>query len=243
MKNYTHIFQKIGLLTAAAAGILCSSQTMAAVTDSVVTLDNIDITTSKTKKELSAANVTRQISTEDIDRLGITGISDAIRRMPGVLLRDYGGAGGLKTVSVRGLGSEHTGVAYDGVPLSDVQNGQIDLARYSTENIDNLSLSIGAADDIFISARSIASASIINLSSWQQFAPDKPLQLTAIVKTGSFGYVSPSVRFSTPLGRKSALMFNGDYTHADNRYPYTIRNGYTVEHSTRKNSEMNAGHC
>lgn len=243
MKNYTHIFQKIGLLTAAAAGILGSNQAMAAVTDSVVTLDNIDITTSKTKKELSAANVTRQISTEDIDRLGITGISDAIRRMPGVLLRDYGGAGGLKTVSVRGLGSEHTGVAYDGVPLSDVQNGQIDLARYSTENIDNLSLSIGAADDIFTSARSIASASIINLSSWQQFAPDKPLQLTAIVKTGSFGYVSPSARFSTPLGRKSALMFNGDYTHADNRYPYTIRNGYTVEHSTRKNSEMDAGHC
>lgn len=38
----------------------------------------------------------------------VTSTADALRRMPGVLVRDYGGAGGMKTVSVRGMGSQHT---------------------------------------------------------------------------------------------------------------------------------------
>ena len=46
---------------------------------------------------------------------GITDMADALRRFSGVNLRDYGGAGGLKTVSVRGLGAAHTAVAYDGL--------------------------------------------------------------------------------------------------------------------------------
>ena len=41
-------------------------------------------------------------------------VADAVRRFAGVQLKDYGGAGGLKTVNVRGLGSEHVGVFIDG---------------------------------------------------------------------------------------------------------------------------------
>ena len=73
-----------------------------------------------------------------------------MRRLPGVNLRDYGGVSGLKTVSVRGLGSEHTAVIYDGVSLSDCQSGQIDLSRYSIDNVRSLSLYSGDNDDIFL---------------------------------------------------------------------------------------------
>ena len=38
-------------------------------------------------------------------RSGATDMTTALRHLAGVNLRDYGGAGGLKTVSVRGIGT------------------------------------------------------------------------------------------------------------------------------------------
>lgn len=93
------------------------------------------------------------INNKSLNTAGITDIADALNRMPGITIRDYGGAGGMKTVSVRSFGTQHTGVSYDGIMLSDCQSGQIDLSRYSLENIDNISLVIGDNDDIFIPAK------------------------------------------------------------------------------------------
>ena len=59
----------------------------------------------------------------DMLRLGVTDMADALHRMPGINLRDYGGAGGMKTVAVRGFGAGHTGVSYD-----DVYNQMISVA-------------------------------------------------------------------------------------------------------------------
>ena len=54
----------------------------------------------------------QKIDAAQIKAAGMTDISDAVRRLPGANLRDYGGAGGLKTVSVRGMGAQHTTVVY-----------------------------------------------------------------------------------------------------------------------------------
>ena len=95
-------------------------------------------------------------------RLGVTDMADALHRLPGITLRDYGGAGGMKTVSVRGLGTKHTGVSYDGVMLSECQGGEIDLSRYSLDNVGSLSLVIGDNDDIFIPARQVTTPAFIS---------------------------------------------------------------------------------
>jgi outer membrane cobalamin receptor len=68
-------------------------------------------------------------------QLNVSSMSDALKHMAGITVRDYGGAGGMKTVSARGIGSRHTAVAYDGIALSDFQSGEIDLSRYSLENV------------------------------------------------------------------------------------------------------------
>ena len=52
-----------------------------------------------------------------IDRLGVQDLSEAVKRFSGVTVQDYGGIGGLKTVSVRSLGAKHTAVSYDGVTI------------------------------------------------------------------------------------------------------------------------------
>ena len=85
--------------------------------------------------------------------------------MPGITLTDYGGAGGLKTVSVRGFGSKHTLVVYDGVGLSNNQSGSIDVSRYSLDNVSDMALVVGDGDDIFQPARNMASAASLRNTS------------------------------------------------------------------------------
>ena len=73
----------------------------------------------------------------------VTGVSEAVRRFAGVQLRDYGGVGGLKTVNVRSLGSEHTGVFIDGIQVDNAQNMQVDLGRFGLEGLGSISLFSG----------------------------------------------------------------------------------------------------
>lgn len=173
-------------------------------------------------------------------RTGVGDVSDALTRMPGVNLRDYGGAGGLKTVSVRGFGAGHTGVVFDGVPLSDVQSGQIDLSRYSIDNVKNVSMVIGDNDDIFIPARLAASAATVSISTLP--VTDRT-DLSVKLRAGSFGFYNPFVRFGTPLSEDAAFNAIGEFTHADNDYPFKLVNGDLVTDERRTNSRMNSGNA
>ena len=85
---------------------------------------------------------------------GLQNIADAVRRFAGANVKDYGGIGGLKTVSVRSLGATHTAVAYDGVAVSNTQAGQIDIGRFALDDIDMLSLSVCLPPSYFTSVSS-----------------------------------------------------------------------------------------
>lgn len=174
-----------------------------------------------------------------MQRHGITDMSDAVRRLPGVLLRDYGGACGLKTVSARGFGASHTAVVYDGIALGDAQSGQIDISRYTIDNVKDLSLAIGDNDDIFTTARAAASAAVLSISS---FAKADSLQFQFQAKAGSFGLISPSARLGLPIGSKASLTAVGDFIYADNDYPFKLVNGQTITTERRSNSWMRQGH-
>ena len=81
--------------------------------------------------DASVVSAARHISppTESATRekiLRSASLADAIRDFSGLQMRDYGGVGGLKTVNVRSLGSAHTAVFIDGVPIDNAQNMQPD---------------------------------------------------------------------------------------------------------------------
>ncbi|MDE6651483.1 MAG: TonB-dependent receptor plug domain-containing protein, partial [Paramuribaculum sp.] len=198
-------------------------------TDSVSksrTISTVTITGKRNRSANSTAPL-YNIGVNQINRFSITDIGNAVRRLPGVNLRDYGSAGGLKTVSVRGLGAAHTSVAYDGIMLGNSRNGEIDLSRYSLDNISNLTLRIGDNDDIFQTARAVASAASLSLTSAPATGDDS-LHLTAKLRAGSFGYASPSVKISKGFGDKWAANIFGDFMRADNRYPFKLKNGSTT---------------
>ena len=182
------------------------------------------------------------ISQDKVLRMGITDIADALHRMPGITLRDYGGAGGMKTVSVRGFGAQHTGVSYDGIMLSECQSGEIDVSRYSLDNVDNISLIVGDNDDIFIPARNAAYAATLNISTIPVPGFDQKPHLTAQLKMGSFGYTSPFLRYTQSVSQRLAVSLSGEYLYAENDYPFLLRNGVATKTEHRTNSRMNSAH-
>ena len=212
------------------------------VTDRTHQLREVMVTESRRQQEVTSTAPLHIINREQMLSLGVTDVADALHRIPGVTLRDYGGAGGLKTVSVRGFGAKHTGVSYDGVMLSDCQSGEIDLSRYSLDNVDQLSLVIGDNDDIFIPARNASAPAILNIQTIGMPSADKHPHLTAQLKMGSFGYVSPFLRYEQNVNDRLAISAVGEYVYAENDYPYEVKNVTQVVKDIRKNSWMSTGH-
>ena len=205
-------------------------------------LQGVTITETQQHRMLTSASPLHVMDRHDMQVMGVVDMADALHRLPGITLRDYGGAGGMKTVSVRGFGAKHTGVSYDGVMLSECQSGEIDLSRYSLDNVDNLSLVVGDNDDIFIPARNATTPATLNIQTLKVPTDDRRPHLTTQLKVGSFGYVSPFVRYEQNVSGRMAFSAVGEYTYAENDYPYTIQNVTQTESYRRTNNRMNAGH-
>ena len=173
-----------------------------------------------------------------MERLGVQDLSEAVKRFSGVTVQDYGGIGGLKTVSVRSLGAKHTAVSYDGVTVTDAQSGQVDISRFSLDNVEMVSLSIGQADDIFQTARMYASAGALSIRTVTPEFKDKPFNTQIKLKGGSFGLVNPSLRYEQKLSQQWYLTVHGDYLRADGNYPFTLINGQLTEEHKRRNSDI-----
>ena len=107
---------------------------------------------------------------DELQRLNSNSIADALRYFAGVQVKDYGGVGGIKTVNIRSMGTNHTGVVYDGVELGNAQNGQIDLGQFSLDNIESLSLYNGQKSQILQPAKDFGSAGTIYITPVQRYA-------------------------------------------------------------------------
>lgn len=200
-------------------------------------LGQVEVRGQQSRNKLSSTVPVQSISKADIATLGITTVGDAVRRMAGVSVRDYGGIGGMQTVSLRSLGACHTAVSYDGFVLSNMQAGQIDVSRYSLFGVSRISVAMGQESDIMQSVRHYASAGILSI---EGESPWKGL-LDLEVKTGSWGLLQPSLRLAHQWGDRLAGSVCGSLTRADGIYPFTLVNGRERERLKRYNSDVLSG--
>lgn len=187
------------------------------------TLPQVTVIENYHVRDVKSSVPTQTFGREQLQQLNALQLSDAVKHFSGVTVKDYGGIGGLKTISIRSLGAEHTGISYDGVAITDFQTGQIDIGRYSLDNIDHLSLYIGQDGNIFQPARQFASAGTLNISTiTPSFKDTEWLHGTATVKTGSWGLINPSLRIEEKMGKHWAFSANGEWMSVDGRYPFTL---------------------
>ena len=123
------------------------------ITGKVHRMQEVTVSSRRSPIKVSSAIPVQTLSGADMSQLGIQNMADAVRRFAGANVRDYGGIGGLKTVSVRNMGAAHTAVSYDGAPVSNCQAGQIDIGRFSLDNVAMLSLAVGQNDDMLQAAK------------------------------------------------------------------------------------------
>ena len=218
--------------------LLCPlSMTAQTVTnDSTQTIEEVVVKGFRVPGNVLASTPIQTLSHTDMERLGIHDMGDALKRFAGVQVKDYGGVGGMKTVNIRGLGAGHTGVTYDGIQVGDCQSGQVDLSRFTLDNVSLVSLQIGQEDNIYQSAKAYTSAGLINISTLQGVSDRKP-HLTTTLRTGSYGLFSPSLLYHQQFSRLGIGAYTS-YERADGVYWFTLKNGIKTIHERRNNSDI-----
>lgn len=175
-----------------------------------------------------------------LKNLSVHSVADAIRYFSGVQVKDYGGIGGLKTVNIRSLGTQHVGVFYDGIELGNAQNGTIDLGRFSLDNMVSISLYNGQKSAIFQSAKDFASAGSVYMTARiPEFTIDKADNIKLTLKGGSFATVNPSIVWEHKINNSIGASFNAEYLYTSGRYRfrYAKKDGYdTTEY--RQNGDV-----
>ena len=205
--------------------------------DSVQQLESVYVTAHKSVPKIIPA---QRLAGERLQRLSAHSVADAIRYFSGVQIKDYGGVGGLKSVNIRSLGSQHVGVFYDGVEIGNAQNGIVDLGKFSLDNMEAVSLYNGQKSSIFQSAKDFASAGSIYLQSRTPFFGEgKKNNFKAAVKGGSFGTVNPSLLWERRIGENLSMQISTEYLYTTGKYKfsYSKRDGYDTT-EVRKNGDV-----
>lgn len=183
------------------------------------TLQPVELLSRKPAAIARSATGVQELNKEELRSISSVSVADAVKYFSGVLVKDYGGIGGLKTISVRSLGASHTGVMLDGMVMADARAGVIDLGRLSIENLEYVRLYQSHSNEWVLPARSYASANLLVLKNSSNVGVNEKL-LRLSYTHGSFGYVSPSINFASPLSKRASFRLNGNYQKAHGRYMF-----------------------
>ena len=207
-------------------------------------IEEIEVTARALSKDII---IPQTLKGAELERLNALSVADALRYFSGVQLKDYGGVGGIKTINVRSMGSQHTAVYYNGVQLGNAQNGQVDLGRFSLDNMDEIQLFNGQKSDIFQSAREFGSAGNVYLTSRKPyFNTGERVHVRAKMRCGSFALANPNVGVDVKLTENLAMTLDAEYVYSDGKYPFRYRRvlptGETAYDTTavRQNGDVNA---
>ncbi len=169
-------------------------------------------------KEILPAQI---LSGEQLERLNSQSVADALRYFSGVQIKDYGGMGGLKTVNIRSMGSQHVGVFYDGIQLGNAQNGVVDLGKFSLDDIESISLYNGQKSEIFQPAKDFGSSGSIYLQpKTPVFKGNQKTNVTVRLKFGSISLFNPSFRLEQKISDRVAASFSSEFVQSRGLYKY-----------------------
>lgn len=224
------------LLYGGSAGVSLYAQSRL---DSLQQLEEVVVTAKNLTKEVIPV---QQLSGAQLQRLAAHSVADAIRYFSGVQIKDYGGIGGLKTINIRSMGTNHVGVFYDGIELGNAQNGTVDLGRFSLDNMEAVTLYNGQKSAIFQPAKDFGSAGSIYLQSrTPKFADGERQKIKATFKTGSFGVANPAIVWDRKLSERISSSVSAEYMYTTGRYKFTYRVDESYDTTAvRRNGDVNA---
>lgn len=200
------------------------------------TIPQVTVTGDRTQNARSVAT-SKQADATLMQAAGSLQISDVIKYFSGATVKDYGGIGGLKTVSVRGLGAQHTAVAYDGIIITDNQTGQIDLGKFSASQARSIRMVSGPDNDLLQPASLAAQAAVITLNASRPQLGNAAVRSWSEAKLGSFGTWSVLGGSDFRAGPDNTISLQAEWLKSRGDYPY-IQEGAGSRNMTRDNSDI-----
>lgn len=161
---------------------------------------------------------------EELKKLNSLSVADALRYFSGLQLKDYGGVGGIKTVNIRSMGTNHLGIFYDGIELGNAQNGQIDLGQFSLDNVEEISLYNGQRSAIFQPASDFGNAGSVYIrTKAPRFMMGRRYNLLVRAKYGSSDTFRVSSLWEQKLSDHISSSLSTSVLTSSGRYKFRYR--------------------
>lgn len=195
------------------------------VADSLIVLSSVLVTASQ-------PNFTpvQSITGEQLQAMSTNSVADVLKYFAGVQLKDYGGVGGMKTLNVRAMGTQHTGVYIDGIRITNCQNGTVDLSKYSIKNMEAVELYNANKTGVSLTASEYASASTV------YFRTRRPTEtkLEASFSTGSFHTNKAGIY----AAYKNKMFLDLELLKSKGDYKFKYKSQYEDTTGVRRNTDI-----
>lgn len=162
------------------------------------------------------------ISRDEITSANAVDASDVVSLAPGAFVKQYGGLGGLRSVSLRGTSSQQAVVLIDGVRYQSSAAGGLDLSTIPADALRSVEV-IRGGDAALYGANALGG--VINLVT--EPVADRRLRASLRSGGGSFGErelgisAAGNVAGQSLSGHISTLSTRGDYPFAFNEFGAT----------------------
>jgi len=156
-----------------------------------------------------------------IDKTRPLALPELLEKEAGIRVRQFGGLGSYSAISIRGANPNQTRVYWNGIPVQNSQNGEVNLADLPLDGIDKIEIFKSSTPAGF-SGSSIGGA--INLIS--AFKGKYPISRITL-GGGSFGTAKTTMSHSAPLA-KGGFTVVGLLEKSDQNYTYLNNQGTVV---------------
>ncbi|HNZ42523.1 MAG TPA: TonB-dependent receptor [Bacteroidales bacterium] len=211
------------LFAAAAAG-------QKSITDSVYTLGSVDVATDRFSNTLCGVKVDK-IDSVSMRVFSAGNLSQLLMQNSSVYIKSNGIAG-LSSVSVRGTGTSHTAVLWNGFNIQNPMNGGMDFSVIPVNFMNKISVQYNGMAALYGGG---ALGGAIHLSNEPVYG--KGLDVAIGASYGSFA--NYSVNFKLGISRKKgALVVRAFYQEGKNDFPFINNAQYGSPKVRQTNSEM-----
>ncbi len=189
--------------------------------DSIQHVNEVVVTARYNHKEVIPSQT---LTGEQLEKLSSHSVADALRYFSGLQLKDYGGVGGIKTVNIRSMGTNHFGISYDGIELGNAQNGQIDLGQFSLDNVEEITLFNGQKSALLQPASDFGHAGSVYIRTRApRFREGKNYNLQLKVKYGSSDLFRFSTLWEQRLSRRVSSSLSAEVLTSSGKYKFRYR--------------------
>ena len=214
---------------------MINSQLIDAVSQSKDTVkyrtDEINIYGTKIKTNIyESPEKIQYIDNQKIMNKNGESLSDILQLGAGVYIKSYGGNNSLNTISLNGLGAEHTLVLLNGFKMNSSQNNLIDLNTITKDNIESIEILNSGSSSIYGSE---AMGGVVNIITKNNNVKDLRLNING--QAGS--YEQRKLFFGIGKNFKNlSIDLNLSKESSLNNYDYYYNSGYGKSLKERANS-------